>query len=37
VAELLAYLYQLRVARPGWTPAAPEEWSVPAELDQGGK
>ncbi|MEL5847811.1 MAG: flagellar biosynthesis protein FlhB [Candidatus Igneacidithiobacillus chanchocoensis] len=36
VAELLAYLYQLRVAQPGRTPAAPEQWSVPAELDQGG-
>ncbi|MEY2341093.1 flagellar biosynthesis protein FlhB [Acidithiobacillus sp. IBUN Pt1247-S3] len=37
VAELLAYLYQLRVARPGQMPVLPQEWSVPAELDQGGK
>lgn len=37
VAELLAYLYQLRVARPGKMPELPQQWSVPAELDQGGK
>jgi flagellar biosynthetic protein FlhB len=34
VAELLAYLYQLRVAAPQQYPPLPETWSVPAELDK---
>lgn len=37
VAELLSYLYQIRLARPGQIPELPQEWSVPAELDQGGR
>ncbi|MGC8467404.1 MAG: flagellar biosynthesis protein FlhB [Acidithiobacillus sp.] len=35
VAEVLAYLHQLRLARPGQLPELPEAWSVPEELDQG--
>lgn len=34
VAELLAYLYQIRVAAPQQYPPLPETWSVPAELDK---
>ncbi|MBU2838438.1 flagellar biosynthesis protein FlhB [Acidithiobacillus thiooxidans] len=34
VAELLAYLYQLRVAAPQQYPPLPDTWSVPAELDK---
>ncbi len=33
VAELLAYLYQLRTASPQNTPPLPTQWSVPPELD----
>ncbi len=35
VAEVLAYLHQLRLARPGQLPELPEAWSVPEELDRG--
>ncbi len=34
VAELLAYLYQLRIAKPQQYPPLPDVWSVPAELDE---
>ncbi|MCE5388496.1 MAG: flagellar type III secretion system protein FlhB [Acidithiobacillus sp.] len=37
VAELLSYLYQLRVARSGQVPMLPNDWSVPNELDPGGQ
>ncbi|OFC37068.1 flagellar biosynthesis protein FlhB [Acidithiobacillus caldus] len=36
VAEVLAYLHQLRLAPPGQALELPEQWSVPPELDQGG-
>jgi flagellar biosynthetic protein FlhB len=34
VAELLAYLYQLRLATPLQQPMLPSNWSVPPELDE---
>ncbi|MBU2820022.1 flagellar type III secretion system protein FlhB [Acidithiobacillus caldus] len=36
VAEVLAYLHQLRLAPPGQALELPEQWSVPPELDRGG-
>ncbi|MHB1604545.1 MAG: flagellar biosynthesis protein FlhB [Acidithiobacillus ferrooxidans] len=36
VAELLAYLYQLRLATPQQQPQVPAHWSVPPEMDERG-
>ncbi|MCK9187616.1 flagellar biosynthesis protein FlhB [Acidithiobacillus sp.] len=36
VAELLAYLYQLRLATPQQQPQVPAHWSVPPEMDEKG-
>jgi len=36
VAELLAYLYQLRLAAPQQQPSVPASWSVPPEMDERG-
>lgn len=36
VAELLAYLYQLRLATPQQQPQVPVHWSVPPEMDERG-
>ena len=36
VAELLAYLYQLRLAAPQQQPPVPVHWSVPPEMDERG-